>query len=86
MVPLEAYIYGRSEPVFVGRIDVGMWDELNKFDRGRFTGSNMLVFSPPWTAEQIEWWQDNIFSRTATIRTNLVKPFRRALPGQRSSL
>ena len=38
-----------------------MWDELNKFDRGRFAGSNTLVFLPPWTSEQIDWWQENIF-------------------------
>ena len=37
------------------------WNELNKFDRDRFAGSNALIFSPPWSTEQIDWWRENIF-------------------------
>jgi GNAT superfamily N-acetyltransferase len=37
-----------------------MWDELNKFDRTRFAGSNSLVFSPPLSGDAINWWRDNI--------------------------
>lgn len=39
-----------------------MWDALNSsFDRGRFTGSNLLSFEPPLTEKGIDWWRDNVF-------------------------
>ena len=38
-----------------------MWNDLNKFDRNRFTDTNRLRFSPPLSAEQIDWWRENIY-------------------------
>ena len=38
-----------------------MWDELNKFDRSRFAGTNALLFSPPWGQDQIDWWREHMF-------------------------
>lgn len=39
-----------------------MWDELNKFDHGRFATSNRLIFAPPWGDEQIQWWRVNMYA------------------------
>jgi GNAT superfamily N-acetyltransferase len=39
-----------------------MWDALNRFDRSRFSGSNLLVFAPPLSSEGIDWWRDNIYA------------------------
>jgi hypothetical protein len=38
-----------------------MWDQLNKFDRGRFANTNLLSFSPPWGDDQVQWWHDHMF-------------------------
>ena len=38
-----------------------MWDELNKFDRGRFSGTNSLIFKPAWADAEIEWWCEHMF-------------------------
>jgi hypothetical protein len=38
-----------------------MWDELDKFDRGRFSGTNSLIFKPAWADAEIEWWHEHMF-------------------------
>ena len=40
-----------------------MWDALNKFDRNRFSGSNLLSFDPPLSDVAIDWWRDNIYAQ-----------------------
>jgi hypothetical protein len=31
------------------------------FDRARFAGSNRLIFDPPWSATEIDWWRERMF-------------------------
>lgn len=38
-----------------------MWNELNKFDRGKFAGTNSLTFRPPWGNAEIDWWYEHMF-------------------------
>jgi hypothetical protein len=40
-----------------------VWDALNKFDRGRFSGSNLLSFDPPLSDVAIDWWRDHIYAQ-----------------------
>ena len=40
-----------------------MWNALNKFDRGRFSGSNLLSFDPPLSDVAIDWWRDHIYAQ-----------------------
>jgi hypothetical protein len=41
-----------------------MWNSLNDhFDRNRFVGSNWLIFSPPWSDAQIDWWHEHMFKQ-----------------------
>lgn len=40
-----------------------MWDALNKFDRNRFSGSNLLSFDPPLSDVAIDWWRDNVYAQ-----------------------
>jgi hypothetical protein len=40
-----------------------MWDALNNFDRGRFSGSNLLSFDPPLSDVAIDWWRDHIYAQ-----------------------
>ncbi len=38
----------------------GPMDQLNKFDRGRFSGTNSLIFRPAWSEAETEWWYEHI--------------------------
>jgi hypothetical protein len=40
-----------------------MWHALNSFDRGRFSGSNLLSFDPPLSDVAIDWWRDHIYAQ-----------------------
>jgi GNAT superfamily N-acetyltransferase len=61
-----------------------MRDELNQFSRDRFVGSNSLIFSPPWSDEQIDWWQQNIFKPHGLYPDDLGEKLSASIQGDKT--
>jgi hypothetical protein len=36
-------------------------NQAEQFDPNRFSGSNWLTFTPPWSEAEVGWWRDHMF-------------------------
>ena len=62
---------------------VSMWNELNKFDSSRFVGTNTLLFSPPWSQDQIDWWREHLFGPHGIYPDDLEEMLSASIDGRK---
>lgn len=60
-----------------------MRDELNKFDRNRFTNSNWLTFAPTWSDAQIDWWHEHMLREHGLYPDDLGELLSASIKGQK---
>lgn len=60
-----------------------MCDPLDQFDRNRFKGSNSLIFTPPWSDAQIDWWRQRMFKEHGLYPGDLGELLSASVGGQK---